>query len=710
MPISWLSLCVVLGGSSAAAGQDLPQRARQSDWPPDAFADAGARELVRRALELRDSAAAGLASYEATATERMHVRMQVTRRLPLRSRTLYHREQVARVYWQQNGDHRVRWLGRREGKPVMGDDFGERAPFGLDFDIADELDLDDINIDMLFNPLGDRMDAFEANFVQPISAPGLRLYRFASGDTMQIRLPDRTITLIEVIVRPRRVAWEAVEGSLWFDRDAGILARAAFRPSDVWDMEAREPGNLDDVPGFIKPAIGTVTSIVIEYGLFEQRWWLPRRVIGEGVFDWGRGLVRMPLVIEWTMTGHVVNEAASPDVTPGPGLRTRGWGRESVNGRREQTSYLVEEGIDLAESPLLPPPLFEGEPLAFTRAELEPLIARIAQVAGPAPLPASPALLSRLLYSLRYDRVRGPSAGTEWAVNAGSLRIGAAVRVAPVVPEVFGEVAASRGVLTATLYHRLADASDWNHGDGLGNTMATLLFGHDGGDWYRASGFSLGLRATGERTRARIEAFAEAERRIDRHTSVSLATIGGGSLRPNVAADNVDLTGVRAEIAGQLGSDVQKAVFNWRAWGESTLGDTEYGRLAAALRITGSPGGRLATAVEVMAGLAGKGAPVQRNFQLGGVATLRGVTENAVRGPAFWLARIEAGTSLPGLRTALFLDTGWAGARNSIATSRPVAGTGVGASFMDGLFRVDLARGIVRADAWRLYFYLDALL
>jgi hypothetical protein len=29
---------------------------------------------------------------------------------------------------------------------------------------------------------------------------------------------------------------------------------------------------------------------------------------------------------------------------------------------------------------------------------------------------------------------------------------------------------------------------------------------------------------------------------------------------------------------------------------------------------------------------------------------------------------------------------------------------------MDGLFRVDLARGIARSDARRFYFYLDALL
>ncbi len=284
-------LALVLIAPAGLLAQERSTRRAPIEWPADAFADAGARDLVLRALALRDSAAAGLASYEATATERMQVGMEVTRRLPLRSRTLYHREQVARVYWQQDGDHRVRWLGRREGTPTMGDDWSDRAPFGLDFELAEELDLEDMGIDVLFDPLGDRMDVFDAEFVQPVSARGLGMYRFALGDTMQIRLPApaRPITLIEVFVRPRVADWEAVEGSLWFDRATGILARAAYRPSGVWDMDVREPGDLDDVPGFLEPAIGTVTSIVIEYGLYEQRWWLPSRVVGEGVFDWGAG-------------------------------------------------------------------------------------------------------------------------------------------------------------------------------------------------------------------------------------------------------------------------------------------------------------------------------------------------------------------------------------------------------------------------------------
>jgi outer membrane translocation and assembly module TamA len=62
------------------------------------------------------------------------------------------------------------------------------------------------------------------------------------------------------------------------------------------------------------------------------------------------------------------------------------------------------------------------------------------------------------------------------------------------------------------------------------------------------------------------------------------------------------------------------------------------------------------------------------------------------------------------MRAALFLDVGWAGERDAFSRGRPTAGAGIGASLMDGLLRIDLARGIARSDAWRFYFYLDALL
>ncbi len=707
-----IALLIAVQVPRLAVAQNLPPADRSwAERVPetDTFADPAARDVVLRALALRDRASAGLASYEATAVERVHVGMHVTRRLPLRSRTLYHREQKARVFWQDGGQHRVRWIGRREGRPTVGDDRSSDAPLGIDFDLASELGLDDIGVALLFDPHGDRLDLFDADFVQPVSATGLRLYCFASGDTTRIRLPalGRTLDLVEVVVRPRADAWEAVEGSLWFDRESGALVRAAFRPSGVWDEGERNSGSVDDVPAFLQPAIGTVTSIAIEYALVDGQWWLPWRVLGEGVYDWGHGLVRMPLTIEWTMSDQVVNAAPSAAIAPGADLIVVERSRSGDNG--EAILHLTPADADLSRSPELPPPLVAGEPAAFSRAELEPLIRRIEEIGGASPQPG-PAFQRALLTSLRYDRVRGLSAGYGTAIELGTLRVEPRVRLSSAIPDVHARLTVRRGAVGLSAYHDLADASDWNVADGIGNSAMALLFGVDGGDYYRVDGVTVGWAAGDDALRLRVEGFGERHASIERQTNVSLAALGGGEFRPNLTARGADLGGVRGELAGQIGTVDRRGVVNWRLRAEAAAGDVDYVRGLGAVRVTTSQTSRLTSSIELSAGLAADSTPIQRQFLLGGVGTVRGLRENALAGHAFWLVRAEAAAGLPGLRAIAFADVGWAGDRQAFTTARPSVGAGLGASVFDGLLRVDLARGVVRAKSWRAYFYLDALL
>jgi hypothetical protein len=348
--------------------------------------------------------------------------------------------------------------------------------------------------------------------------------------------------------------------------------------------------------------------------------------------------------------------------------------------------------------------------LAFTSAELEPLIARIRQTAGQAPTGPPPGFGRALLSSIRYDRVRGPSTALGVVVHAGPIGIEARARAAIAMPDVETMLAFSRGAARLDLYRQLDDASDWNIADGLGNSAATLLFGHDGADYYRVTGASLTFTNQARRVRTSIELFAEAQRSVDRQTNVSLATMGGGSLRENIAAAPIDVAGLRASFAGQFGSDVGLGVLNWRIVAEAATGDADWGRTLGNVRYSGSFSQTAAFAVDISGGLAGVGAPVQREFLLGGAGTIRGVRENAIRGPAFWLARFESGFGLAGLRAIGFLDTGWAGERDGITKSRPATGLGAGASLFDGLLRFDIARGVSRAAAWRVYFRIDALL
>jgi hemolysin activation/secretion protein len=95
---------------------------------------------------------------------------------------------------------------------------------------------------------------------------------------------------------------------------------------------------------------------------------------------------------------------------------------------------------------------------------------------------------------------------------------------------------------------------------------------------------------------------------------------------------------------------------------------------------------------------------------MGGVRTVRGQSPGTQSGDAFWLARAELGTRQGIVRPLLFYDAGWAGARNRWGGTRPQQGAGLGFGLLDGLLRVDIARGIYPAKRWRMDFYLDGVL
>ena len=78
-------------------------------------------------------------------------------------------------------------------------------------------------------------------------------------------------------------------------------------------------------------------------------------------------------------------------------------------------------------------------------------------------------------------------------------------------------------------------------------------------------------------------------------------------------------------------------------------------------------------------------------------------------GDAFWLTRLELGMGAVFARPVIFGDLGWAGDRHRWNEGViPVSGAGVGASFMDGLVRMDLAKGIRPRGGVRASLYLDA--
>ena len=151
---------------------------------------------------------------------------------------------------------------------------------------------------------------------------------------------------------------------------------------------------------------------------------------------------------------------------------------------------------------------------------------------------------------------------------------------------------------------------------------------------------------------------------------------------------------------------------NYQADRSDSVGATGYGRVVLDGTLTRGLGG-FAASVTGAGGAAAGDLPLQRAFYIGGVQTVRGQfarPEGAGRvGDAFWLARGELGLSLAAARPVLFYDIGWAGRRTDFARpGRPLSGAGAGISFLDGLMRIDAARGIWPDKRWRFDAYLEA--
>jgi hypothetical protein len=104
--------------------------------------------------------------------------------------------------------------------------------------------------------------------------------------------------------------------------------------------------------------------------------------------------------------------------------------------------------------------------------------------------------------------------------------------------------------------------------------------------------------------------------------------------------------------------------------------------------------------------------PVQRLWYLGGAQSVRGQQpDTSLSGNSYWLTRTELAYDAGGVRPSLFTDIGWTGDRSQLyrnALGRPMSGVGAGASFMDGLIRFDVARGLYPQKRWRVDMYVEA--
>lgn len=685
----------------------------------NAYLDPDAREMVRLARARREHVDSTIAEYRVLAKERISVGMRALRR----DRVLFRREMAANIVWRREGTGLVQLLGVRQVVPmavprphVPSRPAGEAAD--LAFDPSRELLLAGFHDGDLRHPL----------------APGSEAhYRFASGDTTRVRLAGgRVLRVAELRVAPRRPEALLLRGSLWLDLDTHSPVRGVFqlaRPVDlVRDLEDEDD---DDIPGILQPIEGDLRYLTVDYGLWEDRWWLPRLIALEGEGRVGR-LLDVPVRFERTYEDYQVSGAGMPPLrltaADSVGLveeaedSVEGRVRRTCHGERRCWSYRFARLPDtvLVASEHLPPSIYDEGAVLISEDELR----EVADVLGTA-MPGGSrwhAPMTRISYLapglVRYNRVEGLALAARVEADLGEVEVDATawLGAADVVPN--GEIGVRRERFRAAerlaVYRRLAAVDPDDRALGFGSSLSAVVLGRDDSDYYRTLGAEItGAPISPGRVDYRWRLFAERQSPAEKRTDVSLPRLfsTGRTFHENISADAAEQVGVELSGRYRFGADPLGVRLALGAAVLAETGDYRFVRPS----VTGLLGlplpGGLAGAVEVAAGGAAGEVPAQALWYLGGPATVRGYGgPSRVAGEAFWRARGEVGSAFTAARVAVFSDAGWVGDPSAIDLDPVLLSAGVGASFLDGLLRLDLARALRGDSGWRLDLYFDGIL
>ncbi len=706
------------GIDTDGAGADTVTLQPDSSDMATAFADPETRELVRLARGQRGVIDASVFHYTANTRQRFSVGVQALRR----DRVLYRRESASHVEWWRDRASVVTVQGAREVVPVAFS--GVRVPDDLS-SWAEEF-LPRPGDDRLWvNPVG-------GGFAwHPLVEGGEAAYRYAIGDTTAIRLPDgRELRLVELRVTPRERHVRLVTGSLWIELENHAVVRAVFRPAREFDLERDLPEiapedaeDLDDIPGFLKPIRFDVRYITVEYGFWEMRWWMPRLMAFDGWVQLGP--VRMPINIELLYSDYTVAADRYGLSELPPVIRQLAGDPHSKPRPYEHGVRVIvpDDTASLLDSPRLPPSIYSAGEVLMSEAELRELGDQLGSLPAVPwrvgrPRITPPWTLGREL--VRYNRVEGLSTGVraDWDLGRARLDLTARLGAADLEPraELGVEVPRLGRTWRTAAYHRLAAVDPSVRPFALGNSLSALVLGHDEGQYFQTSGVELRVDPEPGSARYDVRVYAERQRPVDREADFSLARVSGArEFRENIVAQAANQLGVAARVGLARGLDPTA----WR-WGASLdltgeTGSFSFLRPGAVLHVVAPLPADLMGGIEVGAGTTvsadtgATGVPVQSHWFLGGPTTLRGFSGGEIHGRDHVRARAELATRLPVARVALFSDAGWAGQFDQWSREDVAVSTGIGASFLDGLVRVDLARTLEPFERWRLHLYLDAI-
>jgi hypothetical protein len=642
--------------------------------------------------------------------------------------------------------------------------------------------LDDLAMDEPFEPGGDRLlfglssedtqeisnpDSADFWFAHPLGSGADTLYRFQSGDTLTLSLPDgRQLRTVQLDVLPRVADVHRISGTLWIEPESGALVRAVYQLSkeldvvrDIPEVKAEdEAGEFDMVPGILKPWTFTMDLVAIEYSLWDFRVWLPRSMRMEG--EVRVGIMKMPIAFDLSYELESVTMEEDLVEPPDPALEERHFETRSEamaflaslvsapggveyehledvtrsSGNRPSRFIAPKDLSVLEESPELPPPIWSEAPGFASEEELSDMIQTLAD------LPAVPtqgipwdANWGWARHDLiRFNRVEGLAVGGRFEAELGSF-------LGPVNFETtgffgFGDLE-PKGRLTferrsvlrriaVSGYRDLRPTDPQGRYLGLGNSLYSLLFGRDDGEYYMATGVDLVWRSPeADRESFRFRMYAERQDSVGVETNFSLthAFNNDWDFRPNVMADRLEEVGGELTLLPWWGSDPLAPQFGLELYGQgatwrhpdSTSVKGDYFRASGTMRVAiPLAAASWRVGLEAGGGMSWGDVPRQRNWFMGGAQTLRGYEAAARSGPSFTRARLEVARTFPEAVTiSAFSDAAWAGLREEFDSRDLLYSAGLGFSLLDGLVRMDLSHGLKGPEKrFRFDLYLDAIL
>lgn len=663
-----------------------------AEWNDARAVGLAQRATVRRSAQLADTT---LRDYSARARGYVTFLAQSGEGLTEPPKVVKADELGLEVFWRSPNQSKQRILGRRDTLLL---------PTDINYH-RDHLGIIQNNFPDIIR-LGDGDEVLDVP--HPLSPKGMAEYDYRIADSLVIRLADRVIEVFQLSIRPKNDRAPRVVGAVFVERATAQVVRMAFSFTRV----ALKDKSLEDV------------SVILENGLIEDRYWLPRRQQIE--------IRRTGTWLDFPFRGIIRGRWEIRDYEVNTGLPSAFFtGDEIVMAPPDRQAAFTFSGALLDGLPSDVRTVTDRDVKAVQDAARELVRAQALQRTR------ATAIQARGLSDfVRVNRVEGLAVGAGLTQRFGTgLRLSATARYAVADERVRGGAAlawerASGAGFSVRAERQLGEIGLVPEGSVTRNSLASQEFGADWTSPFQRRQVAVRVDLVplfDRHWRVNIEAA------IERHSRApvnAMPSRGEYEPTPEIANDEfrrATVTVRRPTALGLWGSEIaiSGAIDAVRARSSGR----DFGRAAFDVEVQRPIGRDRLVLRTIAAGTVGRDLPQQYELWLGGPVTLPGAGFHAVRGRSGVSQRLEWQHTVPGpsiplgrygrvpgeITLAPYAVVAWTDARTmstSLVRRRVHPAIGVAGLGLFKLLRVDIARGLrnggwmfsldVSRDFWRI--------